>query len=66
MFMMCILIDVFICVLVGYLQYWVVITGTPSFQTDFHNEIQLISHLVIISLKTKPMVLTWVKLVPFK
>jgi hypothetical protein len=66
MFMMFFLIDVFICVLMGYWQCWVVIIGTPSFQADFHNEIQLISHLVIISLKTKPMVLTWVKSVPFK
>ncbi len=61
MFMICFLIDVFICGLMGYLQCWVVITWTSSFQTDFHNEIQLISHLVIISLKTKPMVLIWVK-----
>jgi hypothetical protein len=66
MFMMCFLIDVFICVLMGYLQCWVVIIGTPSFQTNFHNEIQLISHLMTIGLKTKPMVLTWVKSIPFK
>jgi hypothetical protein len=37
------LIDVFICVLMGYLQCWVVIIGKPGFQTDFHNEILLIT-----------------------
>jgi hypothetical protein len=61
MFMMCFLNDVFICSLMGYLQCWVVFTKRLGFQTNSHNEIQLVSHLVIASLKTKSMVLTWVK-----
>jgi hypothetical protein len=61
MFMMCFLNDVLICSLMGYLQCWVVLTGTSGFQTSFHNEIQLVLHLVITSLKTEPMVLTCVK-----
>jgi hypothetical protein len=65
MFMMCFLNDVFICSLMGYLQCWIVLIVTLGFQTNSHNEIQLVSHLVITSLKTKPIVLIWVKLVPF-
>jgi hypothetical protein len=50
----------------GYLQCWVVFTRTHGFQISFHSEIQFVFYLVITSLKTKPMVLTWVKLFFFK
>jgi len=64
MFMMCFLNDVFPCSLMGYLQCWVVFIGTHGFQSGSHNEIQVVFYFVITSLKTKPMVLTWVKLIP--
>jgi hypothetical protein len=61
MFMMCFLNDVFLCSLMGYLQCWVAFIGTHGFQIGSHNEIQFVFYLVITSLKTKPMVLSWVK-----
>ncbi len=65
MFMKCLLNDVFLCSLMGYLQCWVVFTRKFGFQTGFHNKIQLVSNLVIIYLKTISVVLTWVKSIPF-
>ncbi len=64
-FMMCILNDVFFRSLMGYLQCWVAFIRTHGFQIGSHNEIQFVFYLVITSLKIKPMVVTWVKSVPF-
>jgi hypothetical protein len=61
MFMMCFLNDVLSCSLMGYLQCWVAFIKTHGFQIGFHNEIQFVFYLMITSLKTKPMVFTWVK-----
>jgi hypothetical protein len=62
MFMMSFPNEVFLCSLTGYLECWVAFIGTHGFQIGSHNEKQFVFYVVITNLKTKPMVLTWVKL----